>query len=206
MAPAVKCGVLNHWATNEVPRVGFLISCHFLLATHLVGVSSVESSPAKSCCLGYFTHWVLFSVLHLVTIHFCGHSCYCSFYPDHLCCLSLLMPSPHHTTATVGGSIEIVRMPSKCLTQFTRNSYSQPRRPMRNGGHEAGKNWEECGEGQAAMLRELVWMLKWLSELTTLRILRRQNSMLKLMILYKWSTFVLKALSHLFFYSYSSPE
>ena len=47
---------------------------------------------------------------------------------------------------------------------------------MRNGGHEAGKNWEECGEGQAAMLRELVWMLKWLSELTTLRILRRQNS------------------------------
>ena len=40
---------------------------------------------------------------------------------------------------------------------------------MRNSGHEAGKNWEECGEGQA-------WMLKWLSELTTLRILRRQNS------------------------------
>lgn len=47
---------------------------------------------------------------------------------------------------------------------------------MRNGGQEAGKNWEECGEGQAAMLRELVWMLKWLSELTVLRILRRQNS------------------------------
>ena len=47
---------------------------------------------------------------------------------------------------------------------------------MRNGGHEACKNWEECGEGQAVMLRELVWMLKWLSELTMLRILRRQNS------------------------------
>lgn len=102
---------------------------------------------------------------------FLSHGCLISShqYPDHLCCLSLLMPSPHHTTATVGGSIEIVRMPSKCLTQFTRNSYSQPRRPMRNGGHEVGKNWEECGEGQA-------WMLKWLSELTTLRILRRQNS------------------------------
>lgn len=44
---------------------------------------------------------------------------------------------------------------------------------MRSGGHEAGEHWEECGEGQAAMLREFVWMLKWLSELT---ILRRQNS------------------------------
>lgn len=47
---------------------------------------------------------------------------------------------------------------------------------MRSGGHEAGKHWEECGERQAAMLREFVWMLKWLSELTTLRILRWQNS------------------------------
>lgn len=47
---------------------------------------------------------------------------------------------------------------------------------MRSDGHEAGKHWEECGERQAAVLREFVWMLKWLSELTTLRILRRQNS------------------------------
>ena len=183
---------LNHWATSKVPK-GWVFNFLPLAAFHTLGwkvesslgwalekvqqrAAVLAASPTEFSSVGS-TLWPFTSVATAATAPVC-HGCLISshHYPEHLCCLSLLRPSPHHTAATVSGSTEIVRMPSKCLTQFTRNSYSQPRRPMRSDGHEAGKHWEECGERQAAVLREFVWMLKWLSELTTLRILRRQNS------------------------------
>ena len=139
-----KRRVLTAGPPGESQGDGFLIPCHFPLATHQAEWAPVErklSSKDQLPCLLHPLGSLLWPPpVPTAAIAALCHGCLSSSqrHPGHLCCLSLLMPSPPPTVATIGGGIKITRMPSKCLTPCARNGYIQPGRPMRSGGHEGG--------------------------------------------------------------------